>query len=132
MPTYDIFDEYRYFEPADSWQTLTYKGKKIALTICEDIWNVGNENPLYRICPMDEMMDQKPDLMINISASPFSYDHAPDRIHVIKANVERYKLPVFYACSDVFTCTLFYIKSSSCRGLTLFICMSRTRRKRNA
>ena len=97
LPTYDIFDEYRYFEPADSWQTVTYKGKKIAFTICEDIWNVGNENPLYRICPMDEMMDEKPDLMINISASPFSYDHAPDRIHVIRANVERYKLPIFYA-----------------------------------
>lgn len=97
LPTYDIFDEYRYFEPADSWQTVTYKGKKIALTVCEDIWNVGNENPLYRICPMDEMMGEKPDLMINVSASPFSYDHAPDRIHVLKANVERYKLPVFYA-----------------------------------
>ncbi len=97
LPTYDIFDEYRYFEPADSWQAVTYKGKKIAFTICEDIWNVGNENPLYRICPMDEMMDEKPDLMINISASPFSYDHAPDRIHVIRANVERYKLPIFYA-----------------------------------
>ncbi len=96
LPTYDIFDEYRYFEPANSWQPLTYKGKKIALTVCEDIWNVGNENPLYRICPMDEMMDEKPDLMINISASPFSYDHAPDRIHVIKANVARYKVPVFY------------------------------------
>lgn len=97
LPTYDIFDEYRYFEPAHEWQTLTYKGKKIALTVCEDIWNVGNENPLYRICPMDEMMDEKPDLMINISASPFSYEQAPQRIHVIKANVERYKLPVFYA-----------------------------------
>ena len=97
LPTYDIFDEYRYFEPADSWKTVAFKGKKIAITVCEDIWNVGNENPLYRICPMDEMMDEKPDLMINVSASPFSYDHAPDRIHTIRANVERYKLPVFYA-----------------------------------
>jgi NAD+ synthase (glutamine-hydrolysing) len=97
LPTYDIFDEYRYFEPADSWKTVTFKGKKIALTVCEDIWNVGNENPLYRVCPMDEMMDEQPDLMINVSASPFSYDHAPDRIHVLKANVERYKVPIFYA-----------------------------------
>ncbi len=97
LPTYDIFDEYRYFEPADEWKTVTYRGKKIAITVCEDIWNVGNENPLYRICPMDEMMDEKPDLMLNVSASPFSYDHAPDRIHVIRANVERYKVPVFYA-----------------------------------
>jgi NAD+ synthase (glutamine-hydrolysing) len=46
---------------------------------------------------MDEMMDEQPDMMINVSASPFSYDHAPDRIHTIRANVERYKVPVFYA-----------------------------------
>jgi NAD+ synthase (glutamine-hydrolysing) len=97
LPTYDIFDEYRYFEPADSWKTVTFKGKKIAITVCEDIWNVGNQNPLYRICPMDEMMDEQPDMMINVSASPFSYDHAPERIHTIRANVERYKVPVFYA-----------------------------------
>ena len=46
---------------------------------------------------MDEMMPQKPDFMINISASPFAYDHAAERMHVIRANVERYQLPMFYA-----------------------------------
>jgi NAD+ synthase (glutamine-hydrolysing) len=96
LPTYDIFDEYRYFEPADEWNILTFKGKKIALTVCEDIWNVGNENPLYKICPMDEMMPQKPDFMINVSASPFAYDHAGERLHTVRANVERYKIPLFY------------------------------------
>ena len=49
LPTYDIFDEYRYFEPASTFNVVHYKGKKIALTVCEDIWNVGNENPLYTI-----------------------------------------------------------------------------------
>ena len=96
LPTYDIFDEYRYFEPASAWNVVEFKGKKIALTVCEDIWNIGNENPLYTICPMDEMMPQQADLMINVSASPFSFDHAEDRIHVLKANVERYGLPIFY------------------------------------
>ena len=96
LPTYDIFDEYRYFEPADEWHTFTYKGKTIALTICEDIWNVGNENPLYKTCPMDEMMREKPDFMLNISASPFTYDHAAERILTIKANVNRYKMPILY------------------------------------
>lgn len=96
LPTYDIFDEYRYFEPASAFEIVKYKGKKIALTICEDLWNLGNENPLYTICPMDELMPQKPDFMINISASPFAYDHAQERIDVLKANVERYKLPLFY------------------------------------
>ena len=96
LPTYDVFDEYRYFQPADYFSTFTYKGVRIALTICEDMWNVGNENPLYTICPMDELMKENPDVMINLSASPFAYDHAPERIHVLRTNVLRYKLPLFY------------------------------------
>ncbi len=96
LPTYDIFDEYRYFEPASEFKVLEYKGKRIALTVCEDIWNIGNENPLYTICPMDEMVAQEPDFMLNLSASPFDYKHAVDRIDVLRANVERYGIPIFY------------------------------------
>jgi len=96
LPTYDVFDEYRYFEPATDFRVIEYRGKRIALTICEDIWNVGNENPLYTVCPMDVLQAQAPDFMINISASPFAYDHGEERIHVIRANVERYNVPVFY------------------------------------
>ncbi len=96
LPTYDVFDEYRYFEPATEFQVIEFMGKRIALTICEDIWNLGNENPLYTIVPMDKLMAQQPDLMINISASPFACDHAEERLHVIRANVERYGLPMFY------------------------------------
>jgi len=99
LPTYDVFDEYRYFEPAYNWNVIPFKGKKIALTICEDIWNLG-DNPLYRVCPMDEMVKQQPDLMINISASPFDYDHDDDRKEVIRVNVMKYGLPVFY-CNAV-------------------------------
>jgi len=95
LPTYDVFDEYRYFEPGYQWNTIDFKGKKIALTICEDIWNLG-DNPLYRICPMDELIKQHPDLMINISASPFDYDHDEDRKEVIRRNVLKYKLPMIY------------------------------------
>jgi NAD+ synthase (glutamine-hydrolysing) len=96
LPTYDIFDEYRYFEPNREFNPVTFKGKKIALTVCEDLWNVGNENPLYTTCPMDELIHENPDFIINISASPFDYNHADDRIKVLKANCERYHLPIFY------------------------------------
>jgi NAD+ synthase (glutamine-hydrolysing) len=96
LPTYDIFDEYRYFEPARKFDTVSYKGKNIALTICEDIWNIGNENPLYTVCPLDEVISQNPDFIINISASPFNYNHAEARLKVIEANVDRYKIPLFY------------------------------------
>lgn len=99
LPTYDIFDEYRYFEPADSWNIIEFNGKRIALTICEDIWNLGN-NPLYKICPMDKLIEQRPDIMINISASPFDYMHAEGRMSMIKQNVAKYKLPLIY-CNTV-------------------------------
>ena len=96
LPTYDIFDEYRYFEPASTHDVVEFRGLRIALSICEDIWNVGNENPLYTICPLDEMMPQKPDLILNLSASPFSYRQATERLHVLRHNVERYQLPIVY------------------------------------
>jgi len=99
LPTYDVFDEYRYFEPGTQWQVVPLKGINIALTICEDIWNMG-DNPLYRICPMDMLMDQQPALMVNISASPFDYDHDEDRKEVIRQNVRKYHLPIIY-CNAV-------------------------------
>lgn len=95
LPNYDVFDEYRYFEPGFAWNVLEFKGKKIALTVCEDIWNLG-DNLLYRQCPMDVLITQQPDLMINISASPFDYDHDQDREEIIRANVVKYGLPMFY------------------------------------
>lgn len=95
LPNYDVFDEYRYFEPAYNWNVIGFKGKKIALTICEDIWNLG-DNPLYRNCPMDELMKFGSDVMINISASPFDYTHVEDRKAIVKLNVNRYKLPMVY------------------------------------
>ncbi|MEM9548516.1 MAG: NAD+ synthase [Bacteroidota bacterium] len=96
LPTYDIFDEYRYFEPAHEWGVVEFKGKKLALTVCEDIWNIGNENPLYKICPLDNMIDLGPDLILNVSASPFNYSQANTRIGIVKANCERYKIPMIY------------------------------------
>ena len=99
LPNYDVFDEYRYFEPAYEWKVIPFKGKKIALTICEDIWNLG-DNPLYRVCPMDQLIRQHPDLMINISASPFDYDHDEDRKEVVRQNVLKYHLPMYY-CNAV-------------------------------
>ncbi|HEY4337715.1 MAG TPA: NAD+ synthase [Puia sp.] len=99
LPNYDVFDEYRYFEPAYEWNVIPFKGKKIALVICEDSWNMG-DNPLYRVCPMDQLIRQHPDVMINISASPFDYDHDDDRKEVVRQNVLKYRLPMYY-CNAV-------------------------------
>ena len=99
LPTYDVFDENRYFEPADEWKVIEFKGQKLAITICEDIWNLG-DNPLYRICPMDKMMEQAPTILLNLSAPPFDYTHDEDRKATIKSNVLKYKIPLFY-CNAV-------------------------------
>lgn len=95
LPTYDVFEEDRYFEPSTQWNVVPYKGRKLAITICEDIWNLG-DNPLYTHCPMDMLIPQGPDLMLNLSASPFDYTHDADRQAAVKANVLKYKIPMFY------------------------------------
>jgi NAD+ synthase (glutamine-hydrolysing) len=95
LPTYDVFDEYRYFEPATEFACIEFRGTKIALTICEDLWNI-NDNPLYISAPMDELVKESPDLMINIAASPFSYKHDDDRFKVLSDNCKKYDLPLLY------------------------------------
>lgn len=99
LPNYDIFDEYRYFEPAFEWKVIEFMGKRLAVTICEDIWDMGN-TPLYRVNPMEQLIQQSPDIMINLSASPFDYTHPEDRKAIIKSNVLKYHLPMIY-CNTV-------------------------------
>jgi NAD+ synthase (glutamine-hydrolysing) len=106
LPTYDIFDEYRYFEPNSEFNTVDFKGLKIALTICEDIWddqpveNAFSRTKLYTRSPMDLLSRQSPDLMINISASPFAANRLHAREEVVRQNSLKYGIPVFY-CNQV-------------------------------
>ncbi|MCX2482324.1 NAD+ synthase [Pedobacter sp. MR2016-24] len=95
LPNYDVFDEYRYFEPATQFSCIDFKGTRIALTICEDLWNINN-NPLYVSNPMDVLINESPDIMINIAASPFSYQHDDERRAVLSDNAKKYNLPLLY------------------------------------
>ena len=95
LPNYDVFDEYRYFEPNSVFEIVNYKDKKIAVTICEDLWNL-NPNPMYIHSPMDELIKQNPDLIINIAASPFSKTQIQTRLDVLKSNAIKYNLPLIY------------------------------------
>jgi len=95
LPNYDVFDEYRYFEPAYEWNVLEFKGRKLAVIICEDIWNMG-DNPLYRITPMEKLMPFGPDVMINLSASPYNYAQDIVRNSIVKAHTLKYKMPMLY------------------------------------
>lgn len=95
LPNYDVFDEYRYFEPNTAFQCIEFKGHKIALTICEDLWNI-NDDPLYTLNPMDTLKEENPELMINIAASPFDYKHDENRIKILGDNSRKYQLPLLY------------------------------------
>ncbi|HRR22919.1 MAG TPA: NAD+ synthase [Bacteroidia bacterium] len=95
LPTYDVFDEYRYFESGRIFQCIELNGEKIALTICEDLWNV-EDDPLYIHSPMEELIKEKPSFIINIAASPFDYKHAHQRKAILQRNVNQYKIPLLY------------------------------------
>jgi NAD+ synthase (glutamine-hydrolysing) len=95
LPNYDVFDEYRYFEPALEFDCIEYQGTRIALTICEDLWNINN-NPMYVSHPMEELIKQQPEIMINIAASPFSYLHDDERVDILSKNASQYQLPLLY------------------------------------
>ena len=95
LPTYDVFDEYRYFEPETQFELVTFKGKKLAITVCEDIWNLDHQE-MYVQSPMDQLKKESPDLMINIAASPFDADHHEDRLQILRENVSKYNIPIVY------------------------------------
>lgn len=99
LPFYDVFDEYRYFEPAKENKIISYKDTNLAVTICEDIWNqCPNSDKRYnhKRFPLKEMKARKADCIINISASPFSYTHWEERRKVACAVANDYKRPLFY------------------------------------
>ncbi len=95
LPTYDVFDEYRWFEPNREFGCIEVNNIRIALTVCEDLWNM-EDDPLYTFWPMKELISRKPQLMINIAASPFSCDHAEGRKAILVKNVKEYGLPLLY------------------------------------
>ena len=89
LPTYNIFDEYRYFEPNEEFRVLEFKGLKIAITVCEDLWDIDKPN-LYKVSPMENLKLLGPELNINISGSPFSYKHIENRRELMQQNALKY------------------------------------------
>jgi NAD+ synthase (glutamine-hydrolysing) len=100
LPTYDIFDEYRYFEPEKEFSIFSFKGIRIALTICEDLWdeqpfeNEFERTRLYTVSPMEELSKHHPDIIINIAASPFSYSKIESKENIFRSKAIKYKVPV--------------------------------------
>ncbi|HVZ79990.1 MAG TPA: NAD+ synthase [bacterium] len=99
LPNYDVFDEARYFAPAPRPEPpFEFKGLKVALTICEDIWNVEGvfTHRLYAKDPMEEIGKAKPDLVLNLSASPFHQAKLSVRQALLKDVARKAQCPVLY------------------------------------
>jgi NAD+ synthetase len=98
LPTYDVFDEDRYFEPATSYVVPECDGFKIGVSICEDIWNDHQLFPQqrYLVDPIEKVIEQKPDFFINISASPFSIGKDHIRHELVRHQAMRHKVPMLY------------------------------------
>jgi NAD+ synthase (glutamine-hydrolysing) len=97
LPFYDVFDEQRYFAPATSQQVIDFEGERLAITICEDAWNDKNFWPhrLYPTDPVEDLMRQRPTILLNISASPFWHGKIETRRQMLAAIAHRHKIPVF-------------------------------------
>src|SRR6266478_1746425 len=98
LPTYDVFDESRYFQPADKQVVYSFKDEKLGITICEDVWNDPNFWPtrLYERDPVVELSKQGISVLLNISASPYTIDKRNLRIDMLRAIAMKQQLPVVY------------------------------------
>jgi NAD+ synthase (glutamine-hydrolysing) len=100
LPTYDVFDEKRYFESGTETACIEIDGKKVGITICEDIWVDGDETGLYDVDPIKELIHQKPDLLINLSASPWHVRKINSRLKYLRNTSLRLNCPTVY-CNAV-------------------------------
>ncbi len=98
LPTYNVFDERRYFEPGREVKTFMVKGKKIGLIICEDIWQHSGVDTRYAFDPVEELAKEKIDILLNLSASPYQFDKPDVRVEVCAKAARTLKCPVFLCC----------------------------------
>ncbi len=96
LPTYDVFDEWRYFAPAEKQTVFEIGGRHVALTICEDVWNDKQfwKRPLYERDPVEELAAQGMDLVINIASSPYHIGKRRLRLEMIQAIARRQQVPI--------------------------------------
>ncbi len=101
LPTYDVFDEDRYFEPASRVEAFDVHGKKVGVTICEDIWTEHYlPRPLYDVEPVRGLIEQGAQVIVNLSASPFTLHKPAIRYEMVGALARAYQLPICY-CNAV-------------------------------
>jgi NAD+ synthase (glutamine-hydrolysing) len=102
LPTYDVFDETRYFEPAEKSLLFELHGKRFGVTVCEDIWTVGDIEgvPRYPFDPVGELAARGIDILVNVSASPYTIGKKDIRRQILEQLSRQYSVPVLY-CNQV-------------------------------
>ncbi len=98
LPTYDVFDEWRYFEPGAGATVVPFRGRRLGISICEDIWNDADFWPrrLYREDPMQMLVNAGADLLVNIAASPFTIEKRALRPRMLAATARHWSLPLVF------------------------------------
>ncbi|HAG11617.1 MAG TPA: NAD+ synthase [Desulfotomaculum sp.] len=98
LPDYDVFDESRYFKSGDNHKPVLFKGVKFGLTVCEDVWNDKDywNRHLYPIDPVEKLIEEEADLIINISASPYHYSKINLRLDMLQKMAQKYGKPFIY------------------------------------
>jgi len=101
LPTYDVFDEDRYFEPGEEVSPIEFGGEKIGVTICEDLWTPEYlPGPLYRADPPADLVSRGATILLNLSASPYQYGKPARRLRMLHDQAKRFQVPVYY-CNSV-------------------------------
>src|SRR5258705_8038419 len=98
LPTYDVFDELRYFEPAKSERVIELAGMRVGISICEDFWFDDElfDTKLYCENPVDQLARQGAEVFLNISASPFNAGKRKARYEIFSRIAQRYRTPLVY------------------------------------
>jgi NAD+ synthetase len=101
LPTYDVFDEARYFEPGAASSVIEHGGRRIGITICEDLWTPEYlPGTLYRVDPPADLVAAGAEILLNLSASPFQFGKPVCRLQMLNAQAQRFKTPIYY-CNSV-------------------------------
>jgi len=98
LPTYDVFDEDRYFEPAHSISLAKISGRKSGISICEDAWgaNIIWHGKIHHKDPVESMIRQGAEIIINISASPFTIGKQDERLKMLTSHAKKYNVPIIF------------------------------------
>ncbi|MFA7420195.1 MAG: NAD+ synthase [Melioribacteraceae bacterium] len=125
IPNYDVFDEVRYFESAKDVSVFDFKGEKLGISICEDIWNDADywKHRRYTVDPIKKLYDDGATVLINISASPYAYGKRVERLKMLSKLTSDDKLPLVYACCIGAQTELIFDGASMCFDKTGKLCL---------